>query len=434
MDIKQTWKKRKFLVITDGNYLSHITRCLGLAEELKKKGHSVVFACKGRYDRLVEQEGFVRYPIFTLDADKALKRTRLFGSCFMTSDVEKYVQAEIALIEHIVPDVVIGDLRPSLSISCQVKHTPYVTLLNAYWTHYYAIPFTAPESMLIIKFLGKKISHILIFLIQKLLLRIFAYPFNKIRKRFGFSPCRDMFEVMASPDINLIVDFPEYAPCKNLPLHFKYIGPILWETGNNDFSGFPQFQKDKPTIYITMGSTGYFDFFKKALRMFTNRTYQVIMTTGQKMKLSDIPDNFIVKTYIPGKKVMEISDVVICHGGNGTIYQALSKGVPIIGIPSMHDQSFNMDRVEALGLGIKLSLRDLNINNLKQAINDIITEKRYRMNAKKFQDIIEQTDGAQRGVEEIERFIENYSMKNQSIIFERREEEWIRELKMQHVQ
>jgi UDP:flavonoid glycosyltransferase YjiC (YdhE family) len=43
--------------------------------------------------------------------------------------------------------------------------------------------------------------------------------------------------------------------------------------------------------------------------------------------------------------------VVVCHSGNGTVYQALSGGTPIVGVPEFHDQDFNMQRVEALGLG-----------------------------------------------------------------------------------
>jgi UDP:flavonoid glycosyltransferase YjiC (YdhE family) len=52
---------------------------------------------------------------------------------------------------------------------------------------------------------------------------------------------------------------------------------------------------------------------------------------------------------------MAACDLVICHGGNGTIYQALQHGKPVIGIPTLADQKFNMRRVEALGLGKTLS-------------------------------------------------------------------------------
>jgi UDP:flavonoid glycosyltransferase YjiC (YdhE family) len=74
---------------------------------------------------------------------------------------------------------------------------------------------------------------------------------------------------------------------------------------------------------------------------------------------SETPPNFHVDDFLPGIRIMEICHLVICHGGNGTIYQALSKGVPVIGIPTMHDQEINMDRIVDLEMGIKLSKRRL---------------------------------------------------------------------------
>ena len=49
----------------------------------------------------------------------------------------------------------------------------------------------------------------------------------------------------------------------------------------------------------------------------------------------------------------EAADVVVCHAGNGTIYQALSQGKPIVGVPEFHDQEFNMQRVETFGVGLR---------------------------------------------------------------------------------
>ena len=53
--------------------------------------------------------------------------------------------------------------------------------------------------------------------------------------------------------------------------------------------------------------------------------------------------------------VLNHVDLMICHGGNGTIYQALAQGVPILGLTSIFEQEWNMNRVEELGLGEYLS-------------------------------------------------------------------------------
>ena len=69
-----------------------------------------------------------------------------------------------------------------------------------------------------------------------------------------------------------------------------------------------------------------------------------------------------IEEMMDGDMVMEACDLVVCHGGNGTIYQALRHGRPIIGIPTIPDQAFNMRRVEALGVGCTLTWKEF-INN-----------------------------------------------------------------------
>ena len=87
---------------------------------------------------------------------------------------------------------------------------------------------------------------------------------------------------------------------------------------------------------------------------------------------------------------MEECDLVVCHGGNGTIYQALQHGKPVIGIPTIPDQKFNMRRVEALGVGKMLSWKDFNENpeSLIELIKFVVKEKSFYQNALKLRDIL----------------------------------------------
>jgi UDP:flavonoid glycosyltransferase YjiC (YdhE family) len=45
------------------------------------------------------------------------------------------------------------------------------------------------------------------------------------------------------------------------------------------------------------------------------------------------------------------TDVVICHGGNGTINHALAHGIPLVLLPMFREQELNSQRVRELGLG-----------------------------------------------------------------------------------
>ena len=129
-----------------------------------------------------------------------------------------------------------------------------------------------------------------------------------------------------------------------------------------------------------MGSTGFAEFFNVALELFADTRYQVIFTGGGMELPAARPANFFVEEYGPGLKLMAVSDLVVCHGGNGTIYQALSRGVPIIGIPTMHDQWFNMERVEDLGVGVRLDEKKISPSQLAEAVETILEDKTYTKN------------------------------------------------------
>jgi len=104
--------------------------------------------------------------------------------------------------------------------------------------------------------------------------------------------------------------------------------------------------------------------------------------------LAAIPENFIVTDWAPGSSIMKKANVVICHGGNGTIYQAMSQGVPMI-----HDQAFNMQRVEDLGIGIELSELKFQPSHLSCAVERILNERSFKENSLRYKEILEKYDG-----------------------------------------
>ncbi len=182
---------------------------------------------------------------------------------------------------------------------------------------------------------------------------------------------------MQSNDLNLIVDIPSYTPQHNLPANFHFVGPIVWEPNIPPPEWLGSLDKNRPVIYFTMGSTGFEKFFKVAVDLFADTRYQVIFTAGGMKLPAARPANFFIEDYAPGLKLMEVSNLVVCHGGNGTIYQALSQGVPIIGIPTMHDQWFNMERVEELGVGIKLNEKKFKPEHLADAVERILAGSEF---------------------------------------------------------
>lgn len=55
---------------------------------------------------------------------------------FTAKVLEGYVEQELALMDQLRPDVVVGDFRLSLRISASLRRIPYVNVTNAYWSLY----------------------------------------------------------------------------------------------------------------------------------------------------------------------------------------------------------------------------------------------------------------------------------------------------------
>ena len=369
---------------------------------LREMGHEMLFAGAGPYLRLPRENGFPVLPLGTLDPEHGLAVSRSGRvNYYDYEDTKQSVEEELELIDKVSPDCVLVDWRLSVSTSCELAGIPLATILNAAWTDYYAVRTRAMEHSGVTRVLGKRITTWLMPLVKSLVITLDIRPMNKLRREKGLKPRRNLWDIMRG-DLNLLPDIPEYGPTKDLPPNYHYVGPLLWEPEMEAPDWLESLNPEIPTVYFTMGSTGSARFFEQAVQIFRNSGYQCIMTTGGMADLTDIPENFFVVDYAPGSKIMEKSDVVVCHGGNGTIYQAMSEGVPIIGIPTMHDQEFNLQRVEDLGIGIELSELRFKPSDLVDAVQMILKEKSYKENALRCQETLTKYHGPQKAAELID--------------------------------
>lgn len=85
--------------------------------------------------------------------------------------------------------------------------------------------------------------------------------------------------------------------------------------------------------------------------------------------------------YLPGEKAVARSRLVICNGGSPTVYQALSRGVPVIGIASNMDQYLNMSYVAEAGAGILIRAGQAKPERIRSAIKAILEAECYSLAA-----------------------------------------------------
>ncbi len=67
--------------------------------------------------------------------------------------------------------------------------------------------------------------------------------------------------------------------------------------------------------------------------------------------------NAVLVEWISYTQAMREADLVVCHGGHGTIARALSEGVPVLSCPAVGDMAENGIRVQWAGAGLMVPWR-----------------------------------------------------------------------------
>jgi len=166
----------------------------------------------------------------------------------------------------------------------------------------------------------------------------------------------------------------------------------------------------KKIIYATLGTifNTWTDFFKNVIEAFKNSDYLVVMSTGNEGRLKqigDIPENFIVRDFVPQAEVLKYTDLFIAHGGMGSVSDGMYLGVPMLLVPLGADQFFNAYRLQELGAAKVLKKKELTSENLKREAKLIFENKSVKAAVKRVQESFITSGGPSWAVKEVEKLL-----------------------------
>jgi UDP:flavonoid glycosyltransferase YjiC (YdhE family) len=111
-----------------------------------------------------------------------------------------------------------------------------------------------------------------------------------------------------------------------------------------------------------------------------------------------------------------MADVVVSHGGQGTVQTALACGTPIVGVAMQLAQQVNLDNVAAKGAGIRISSHRWTASTVQQAVRTILEARRYQENARRLQQSVRSVDGKKNSAEAIWQFVtQRFNMRSQTL-------------------
>ncbi|VBA36989.1 PGL/p-HBAD biosynthesis rhamnosyltransferase [Mycobacterium attenuatum] len=375
-------RRLRILFIGEAVTLAHVVRPFVLASSLDPSRYEVHFACDPRFNKLLGPMPFQYHPIHTIPSERFLSNLAQ-GRFYTTRALRRYVEEDAKVLAEIAPDLVVGDLRVSLSASARLAGIPYVAIANAYWSPYARRRFPLPDTLWT-RLLGVRLVRILYRLERPLLFAIQCLPLNWVRRRnglpiLGWNLCR----IFTDGDYTLYADVPELVPTDDLPANHRYLGPVLWSPAVQPPPWWDSLPADRPIVYATLGSSGGTNLLQVVLDALADMPVTVIAASADRSDLTNVPANAFVADYLPGEAAAARSAVVVCNGGSLTTQQALLAGVPVVGIASNLDQHLNMEALERAGAGMLLRTERINGARVADAVRHALADPGYRQAARR---------------------------------------------------
>jgi UDP:flavonoid glycosyltransferase YjiC (YdhE family) len=395
----------KILAVANAHALAHVSRLLEIAKVLHARGHEVAFAGHGKYLPTAGWDGFATYELPYISVERVVEavRSQKLWTLYREAELETFIAAELALYQSTQPDLVLLDNRPSARTSADIAGIPTAAVLNVHMSNYRCIPFFSYRQTFG-DLPGMELADRMENAIERQVYdRLVMGGLNAIRKKRGLKR-RYAYE-HEEGDLSLLADIPEFNPVNALPSHARYIGPLTWHNTLPAPACLDKLDPDKATAYFTLGSEGL-DELVAHLGELAQQGMQIVVATGA-ASLADLkaPAGVFLERYINTDALLPHCNLVCCHGGNGTLYQALHHGLPCVVVATHAEQHYGGKRVQELGLGLSLTLKQLRrvgMGKLVEAVQQLISTPGYRDSALAFSQHLKKGDSAVRAADMIE--------------------------------
>jgi MGT family glycosyltransferase len=119
-------------------------------------------------------------------------------------------------------------------------------------------------------------------------------------------------------------------------------------------------------------------------------------------ELRALPGDPIVADFVPQLSLLDKADLLITHGGQNTVLEALTRSVPMIALPRGADQPAMAARIEYSGVGMSLPFHGFTVQRLRSVVERMLADPSFRDRACRLRDAMQATGGVRRAAEIVE--------------------------------
>ncbi|MFO7991796.1 MAG: glycosyltransferase [Thermoplasmata archaeon] len=374
--------------------LGHMTRCLSIAEHLRRNGTDCVFSSYGKAVDLAEKSGFRTYrskPIMWYQNEEGLvdfEKTLLNGPLMMKKMVGHF-RREQKIVRKENPTLVVSDSRYSIIPASKDLNVPRLFITNQPKIYMPRENHTLNGTTRPWEKAGNWFNYRLLSGQNRVLLPDFPLPYSISERHMKFT------------------EAPESFKCKT-----EFVGPIAPHRPNG--ASMDELQECCSKYGVEPGEFIYIAFsgpgkVKKEIKesifsVFPDFDVPTIMGTAKpgKFKIHEKGNLRLVDGWIEERAgLMEASKLVISRAGLSTLSEMLAFGKKSVVIPQANqpEQESNAAGIEKLGVADRIEPCDITPERLLEGVKSMMRSREAEKAARKWKKKAEEWNGEKRCAE-----------------------------------
>ena len=430
---QETADQMSRILITTWPLANHLNLNVALAKALRDRGHEVAFYTGPSASAILAQESFRNFAfqdVSETEAEQATERLRElrreprklkpYWSKLFVGTVPGQLRDLDRIWTEWPPDALVTCLTmwgPILFVP-EKRHVPVIA-----FSHVANCLIPGPEGAIpgIAKprpFQGvqKVMAKILTAIVGRTTVAV-RQEASDLRVAHGLPPLTiNVTEYTGRLPLYLMPGAPELDyNRKDLPSSVHYIGACLWDKPPDQpppawLDGIP---KDRPCVVVDEGALYTQDapMLELAAKALANQPLTAVLLAGQRRKPGSVPiekpaPNVALYYDTALSDVLPYASLLITNGNSDAVIAGLLKGIPVIVLPSIWDQTEMAWAVHQSGAGIRLDTDKATADELRAAVERALREQEFRVQAQRLSVALQQRGGAPKAAELIERAVQ----------------------------
>lgn len=370
---------------------------IALGRELARRGHEVTLQTWRRWEGDVEREGmtFAAAPEYHVFPTRERPLTPYQA-------VERATRETVALVRDVAPAAVIADiLTLAPALAGELEGVPVATVIPHLDPR---MPDGSPPYSCGARLPRTSAGRALWRGADPLLrhgLQLGRRQLNETRRRLGL-PALERVHGGISEALTLVATFPQLEYPRAWPAGTHVVGPLMWEPPAPDHELPPG---TDPLVLVAPSTSQdpRQTLLHGAISGLADLPVRVLASANRQIPLDlPVPPNARLVDWLSYSRTMPACDLVVCHGGHGTVARALTSGCAVVIVPAGGDMNENAARVDWAGVGVRLPSRLVGARGLALAVGRALARPELRAGARGLQAWAARHDGAARAADLVE--------------------------------